>query len=763
MNYWNELVSAISSSSFPPLLVFEEWRKSDYIQRTIHPHFLGLGVGTVDWNTSISALILLLFLIIMILTVLQIIMGFLSTMVMNGLLVLVLPTTTSPSQGAQGWVPQWVQRMVWTQERERKQPTQELNALVRQLSLLHAKRKIKKRQGRRTRTTPTTASSSSERDEEQKDESTEFFPDIPWWKNEWRSSFLWRDIFPNGMEPDDETDEEEEGDEEDQSDDDDVYLHFYGNSTQHDDERDSLMDESESSVHARTTSRLSLTRMTGNPPVTHFCFLVHGHRGFSKDLSYLQHKMEQVASKTRRRRRKELRRQAGDTTVDVNGITSTTTTTPRATSTTSPIPEQTSSTLSGTATTVNEDKDKFVPSYDLVVHSVTCNERKTDDGVAAGGTRLVEEILHVLRLEMMLRGPSNGKLQIITISMLGNSLGGIYSRYAMSELVELCERTGDGGYILDGKFLLYFNVFCTTATPHLGIAGHTFIPIPRTAEIGVAHALGNTGKDLFRLNDLMKRMATEGKFVAPLRAFRKRIAYANAYGTDFPVPLQTAAFLSKSSTYPHHFVEDSQDEDRLVVDDNGLVIATLHTPPQHQYDSSSDRSPCVTEEECFVDDEENDELVEMSRSLDSLGWKKVFIDVRKEIPKITLPKALVRRTNSTNVTNTTETSSGESDGDDNSKELIHQLKERGVVSSKDVAAALTKPLFFDEKFHWPMGHNMIVAFSRGPISAYINRGGRPVVDNLANELVHTIFSWNNDKSTEINLLAQETKSAANQN
>lgn len=80
-------------------------------------------------------------------------------------------------------------------------------------------------------------------------------------------------------------------------------------------------------------------------------------------------------------------------------------------------------------------------------------------------------------------------------------------------------------------------------------------------------------------------MATSPKFLEPLGKFRKRIAYANAYGTDFPVPTQTAAFLSKKSSYPHHFVEedsDSENEDCVVVDDNGLVIATLHTPAGHK-------------------------------------------------------------------------------------------------------------------------------------------------------------------------------------
>jgi hypothetical protein len=39
--------------------------------------------------------------------------------------------------------------------------------------------------------------------------------------------------------------------------------------------------------------------------------------------------------------------------------------------------------------------------------------------------------------------------------------------------------------------------------------------------------------------------------------------------------------------------------------------------------------------------------------------------------------------------------------------------------------------------HWPLGHNMIVAFSRSRWSAHMNKAGRPVVDALANEIVRT--------------------------
>lgn len=166
--------------------------------------------------------------------------------------------------------------------------------------------------------------------------------------------------------------------------------------------------------------------------VTHFCFLIHGHRGFSKDLSYLQAVMRQE---------------------------------------------------------VDREKLKLVdhPSklrQHMIVHSAVCNERRTTDGVVNGGERLVQEIYNVVRQSMKDR-PKNIENEV-TISLVGNSLGGIYGRFAIAQIRDM----------LDDKYRLHFNIFCTTATPHLGISEHTWVPIPRSAEIGIAQTMGDTGKDL---------------------------------------------------------------------------------------------------------------------------------------------------------------------------------------------------------------------------------------------------------------------------
>ena len=515
-----------------------------------------------------------------------------------------------------------------------------------------------------------------------------------------------------------------------------------------------------------------------NHSPVHFCFLVHGFRGHSRDLSYVQAVMRRCASLQKSTRQ-------------------------------------------------------------LVVHSSRCNEKKTDDGVIAGGTRLFHEMLNVIRTEMSSRTKDTTEsrnpkiLKPISISLWGNSLGGLYARYALSLLSEhfvVSNNAADGStyWIVDNAYVVHLNIFCTTATPHLGISGHTFVTLPRRAEIGLASAMGTTGKDLFRINSILYDMATSEQFVNPLSLFRKRVCYANAYGTDFPVPASTAAFLSECSTYPHRVSDDDDPND-----DSLVQIATLFTAPLNRSDENTLLHIQNKEEASASLDKE---LARMSISLDSLGWKKVFVDMRKEVPHIVLPKSLIRggsgsksmfatkTTTSTtpvqSMTSSTQSersshgsnSSDEEDDDtatlhanasasklDSEKstypiEPIHRMVKKRrissrqnstsknleyatmVLSSKDVAAAVsTSALLFDtntntEKdstnndntqnderderndgkdgqdethfaIHWPLGHNMIVAFSRSRWSAHMNKAGRPVVDALAKEIVNDILAF----------------------
>lgn len=560
--------------------------------------------------------------------------------------------------------------------------------------------------------------------------------------------------------------------------------------------------------------QVNLTSHLESPDVTHFCFLLHGHRGLSKDLTYMQIRMQQVAAA------EKSKKLGGQSDGEESQSTP---------------PSPTCSIRQDTAAASQEESAAAAassdgsPVHDMVVHNSVCNEGKTTDGIRNAGDRLVNEMRQVIEDEMTKRHPELEaylkallasekqqeeedekeplsspssvesttstsqkeevpKVYDITISILGNSLGGLYGRYAIAKLIErhcVLEPRTDC-WILDGRFRLHLNIFCTTATPHLGVSRHTYVKLPRTAEIGVAHTMGTTGKDLFRLNDLLYSMATSPAYLQPLSKFRKRVAYANAYGTDFAVPASTAAFLSENSTYPHYIVETNTTKTStrlladgttttIVQDENdvashgGLVIATLYTPAQPdgnvEEDDDDDEGEFLngdieensnassTSLNSHKSGDQEDELDQMSRSLDRLGWKKVFVDIRRELPGADFPKSFWKfgqqssdasdesDTNTEEAAATASSSSSSSSRNPIPNLQSLQLQNR-VVESREVAAAVASPM--DNRVALPLGHNMIVAFSRSRLLTFLNKGGRPIVDALAQELVEEIFTWDQE-------------------
>eukprot|EP00592_Proboscia_alata_P024786 CAMPEP_0194441400 /NCGR_PEP_ID=MMETSP0176-20130528/121423_1 /TAXON_ID=216777 /ORGANISM="Proboscia alata, Strain PI-D3" /LENGTH=326 /DNA_ID=CAMNT_0039266711 /DNA_START=154 /DNA_END=1131 /DNA_ORIENTATION=- len=260
----------------------------------------------------------------------------------------------------------------------------------------------------------------------------------------------------------------------------------------------------------------------------------------------------------------------------------------------------------------------------LVVHCTVNNNGRTSDGIRKGGTRLAKEVEDFIRSDntaRFIRDKDCASERHVTISFVGNSLGGLYSRYAISCLPTLLEPPEciNDTAMEQSRIVIHRNLFCTTATPHLGVASHTYLPIPRFAERVIGNTLSKTGKDLFRLtenlqNDTIYQMSTSyEKFLMPLSQFQKRIAYINAFGTDFQVPTSTAAFISQKSAYPHHVIfpplEDN--ETSIKVKKKSFVVALVSTEQNLE----------VLKEELDqnVERRGNDDL-EMSKKLDALGW-----------------------------------------------------------------------------------------------------------------------------------------------
>ncbi|CAE8581264.1 unnamed protein product, partial [Polarella glacialis] len=187
--------------------------------------------------------------------------------------------------------------------------------------------------------------------------------------------------------------------------------------------------------------------------------------------------------------------------------------------------------LSGTVADLNRlgaELQQACP--DVLVHSATSNFGRTTDGVAAGGLRLAEEI----------RAVAAQHPTVCELSLVGNSLGGLYARFAAGEL---WAASGDGETLAGLRPATFVSIGC----PHLGIRRFTFLPVPDVLHGASRAVVGRTGEDLFLLGSepLLPKMAEPGgRFDRGLRAFRRRGLYANLWGdfmAPWAVPFGTAA------------------------------------------------------------------------------------------------------------------------------------------------------------------------------------------------------------------------------
>lgn len=135
-----------------------------------------------------------------------------------------------------------------------------------------------------------------------------------------------------------------------------------------------------------------------------------------------------------------------------------------------------------------------IDAHDKLVLLSGSNEGKTTDGVAQGGRRLAHEILKVVEA-----CPS-----LTSISFVGNSLGGLYARYAAALLYTPSPSTcslshgGDGAGGKNGDAGCVCGLspgdFVTTASPHLGVRRFTYVPVPDVLQaFAPGLVIGRTG------------------------------------------------------------------------------------------------------------------------------------------------------------------------------------------------------------------------------------------------------------------------------
>lgn len=471
----------------------------------------------------------------------------------------------------------------------------------------------------------------------------------------------------------------------------------------------------------------------------------------------------------------------------------------------------------------------------IIVHSVKCNVGKTHDGIKNGGRRLANEIVDFIQSDVQKRASQhdntdndteeskddNAEEKHVTYSIVGNSLGGLYARYAISLLpiqLQIPRNIQSSASISEEdatnnktKINLHPNIFCTTATPHLGVSRHTYLPIPRFAETIIGSGMGKTGKDLFRLNSdkntvaaatnvaatttevvvgvaggLMKRLSStkdinangetdyseneedmeciirnmclQDKYLKPLSNFRERIAYANAYRTDFQVPTETAAFLNVESDVSHKVIA-SRDFNKPVKDVGGEEAEKEGTERERNiaiekdgnvsYDAVPPFVVAVVRTEHQLPQEDaasvSNELLNMSQTLDALGWTKVFIDVRKSIPLPGIPKPswilpppnssldhlIQERSGAVTGSASNDTTEQSADATATAKSAHGEC----VVTSRELAQSTS----VGDSLHFPLGHTVMVANSKSERYSKLNSQGRPVMDKLAEDMVRDVL------------------------
>ena len=300
---------------------------------------------------------------------------------------------------------------------------------------------------------------------------------------------------------------------------------------------------------------------------------------------------------------------------------------------------------------LQESMERQAPQHlPVVFHSAKCNLKRTTDGIGKGGQRLVQEV------EEQIRAIDDS---VVLLSFVGNSLGGLYARYAIAHLD------------LTGKAKPF--VFCTTMTPHLGVSKETYVSLPGFMESLVADVLGASGRDMFDRTTLLHEMGTSPQYLAPLKSFQKRIAVANAFGTDFQVSVTTAAFLSKNSNYLHKRLPNK-----------GAYALSVETEPTQVHAGTQD---------------------DVSHCLDALGWTKIFVDVRNEIPLPSLPRLFAKEAT---------------------------VPDKEIWTSQELKTVMSRK---GKTWKLPLGHMVACANSKDNFNSWFNSNGRPMMDQLASDML----------------------------
>jgi hypothetical protein len=334
----------------------------------------------------------------------------------------------------------------------------------------------------------------------------------------------------------------------------------------------------------------------------------------------------------------------------------------------------------------------------IVVHNATCNTGRTSDGIEAGGRRLAKEIMESVIIGNVSNETTTCNATTTTttttittsgattLSIVGNSLGGLYARYALG--------------CLDWTKMNHLQprIFCTLSTPHLGLQSQRWFASPLMEHVA-AIALHQTGQDLLgdsssdnhhnnnnnntATTNIIEQLATDPKFAGPLASFDRRIAHANAHGTDLLVPTATAAFLQDTDS-PHNCMEQDTKPFTRVVFETPKVDPVTAMP------------------------------LSISERLDAMGWTKVFWDLSQK---------------------------DDSSSSNNNERVI--VDDSTIVNTTTTAKALLEQFCTPTiNFRQPFGHTLFVANSKNSIYERLHQQGRPIMQYLARSILDELANGN---------------------
>ncbi|XP_078173471.1 putative lipase ROG1 [Carex rostrata] len=245
----------------------------------------------------------------------------------------------------------------------------------------------------------------------------------------------------------------------------------------------------------------------------------------------------------------------------------------------------------------------------VVVH---CSERNRHrlslHGVDVMGERLAEEVLEVI----------GERPEIQKISFIAHSIGGLVARYAIARLYR--PRTGNICGLEPINFI-------AVATPHLGSRGNKQVPLllgfvrmENLASRVIHWLFGRAGRHLFLTDSeegkppLLLRMISDSgnlHFISALRAFKRRVAYANV-DCDQVVGWRTSSIRRKN--------ELPQLDSHI----NKKYPHIVH----EEYTEAKDSGPC--EDLTSADDFETMEE-KMVNGLSRVSWEKVHVSFHNSL------------------------------------------------------------------------------------------------------------------------------------